>query len=219
MAKNPQPSRPNRNHIYVGTSGSGKSQAAKQNPEIPAQGARVILWDPDEDYKATRYRDRKEFGRAVLAGLRSGRGFRIAYTCEAEDDQFIAHHEWWCQFVYSVLDGRHLTYVIDDEVAASCSSTAKADPAHGKLLRQGRKYGMVYHCATQYPQEIPKTVYRNCPVLWVGRSFFESESNYVPKQVRKSTRDLEALGDLQFWVRDHTQPEPIRFEKLTYKNI
>jgi hypothetical protein len=160
---------PNNNTLYISRSGGGKSQAVMQNDAIPDRGVRALFYDPNEDHPWTiKYNSMSSFKSAALSACRrwysSGRGFRLAYIGEQTPDT----HEEWCGFVCSVLDGLYMTYCIDEEIASSCESVARAAPWHRKLMNQGRKYGARYHGTTQRPQEIPKTVFEQCDIWYVG---------------------------------------------------
>lgn len=214
MAKNENGDLPNRNTLYLGRSGAGKSQALKQNPEIPKSGVRVLLYDPNSDHKATRYRDKASFGKAALSALKSGRGFRVAYTggCSEED------HEWFCAFVWSILDGKKFTYVIDEELGGSGQRTGSAAPHHARLINQGRKYGLIYHGVIQFAQELPKTVYRNCDVKYVGR-LDVGASKMISLEIDVPWQEIKNQQALQFWVSDPEQGFEAKQIQLKYKKI
>lgn len=197
MASNPNGKLPNRNTLYLGRSGTGKSQALKQNPEIPKAGVKVLLYDPNEDHRADRFRTKAAFGRAVLRGVKSGKQFRLAYTggtCEAD-------HEWFCRLVFSLLDGRKLLYVIDEELGAAGQRTGAAAPGHAKLMNQGRKYGLRYHGVVQFSQEVPKTVYRNCEIKYVG-NLETKAAKEIAQELDIDWREIASLPALTFWVKD-----------------
>ncbi|WP_261840918.1 type IV secretory system conjugative DNA transfer family protein [Aliamphritea ceti] len=212
MARNPNGSLPNRNTLYLGRSGAGKSQALKQNADIPRQGARVVLYDPNEDHRAHRYSTKAAFGHAVLRALRSGKGFRIAYTGGSGE----ADHEWFCQFVFSILDGKHLTYVIDEELGGSSQRSGSAAFHHGVLLNQGRKFGMRYHGVIQFAQEVPKTVYRNCEVIYVGRLDLAA-AKLLSQEIGVPADQIASQQKLQFWVNDSGEGFEARQIQLKYK--
>jgi len=210
--KNERPDLPNRNALYLGRSGAGKSQALKQNPDIPAQGARVVLFDPNCDHAAHRFTSRADFARALARAEQSGQGYRIAYSGEASPDI----HEWWCECLLSVLDGEKLTYVIDEEIASSCSRAGTADPAYRRVLNQGRKYGMRYHGTSQRPQEIPKTAYENCQILWCG-ALKQHSARYVAKELGVDAEVIANLPNLEFLRLDEAKGREVSRIKLTYR--
>jgi len=219
MAVNPNPVLSNRNTLYLADSGGGKSQALKQNREIPKAGARVVLFDTNEDHKASRFYEPGRFGRALVAGVRSGRGFRVAY-CGSPflriNGKNFDVHEWFCELVFSLLDGRKMTYIIDEEISGSVNSVNKAPPNYARLMNQCRKFGGVYHGTTQYPTEIPKTVYKGCHVKYVGMQAPET-CGYVAKAAGVKAEDLGELVPLEFYVCDSGKVPGDRVRKLKLK--
>ncbi len=210
---NENPTLQNRNTLYLGRSGTGKSQALKQNAEVPETGARVVLFDPNCDHAAHRYASRSDFARALARANSSGKGFRVAYTGDASPDV----HEWWCQCVLAVLDGERRTFVLDEEIASSCSRPGTADPYFRRLLNQGRKYGMRYHGTSQRPQEIPKTAYENCPVLYVG-ALKQHSARYLAREIGVSADEVAALEPLTFYRLDENRARAAELVRLTYRN-
>lgn len=215
MAQNPDGSRPNRNTLYIGGSGAGKSQALKQNPEIPKRGVRVLLYDPNEDHRARRYQSKAQFGRAVLREIKRGGGFRIAY-CGGDSE---ADHEWFCDFVWQLLDGGIETYVIDEELGGSGQRSGAAAPKHARLMNQGRKYGMVYHGVVQFPTEVPKTVYRNCPVKYCGRQDDIEIAKKLAPMMGLQAEHIYDQPELHFYVRDPSQGRDATPKQFQYKKI
>lgn len=197
MAINENTAHPNRNTLYIARSGGGKSQALGQNTEIPKSKARVILWDPNCDHRASRFDDRAQFALAVLAGINSGKGFRIAYSGTPDPDTF----EWWCKVVWLALDGKHFTYAIAEELSAVCMNAGKAGPEAARLLNQGRKYGLRFHGTTQKPQEIYKTFYDQCEVFVIGQQRGGAVDKFA-KDLGIAREAIQGLQPLQFWVVD-----------------
>lgn len=197
MAVNPNPSLSNRNALYLARSGGGKSQAIIQSKDIPKSGARVLLWDVSHDHKATHIDGKQEYVTAVIAGVKSGRGFRLAYSGGNGPDDF----DWWCRVVWETLNGGCLTYAIAEELSAVCVSAAKATPAAAVLLNQGRKYGLVFHGTSQKPQEISKTFYDQCEILNIGMQRGPNIDKFA-RELGISRAEVEGLESLQFWRID-----------------
>lgn len=209
MAVNPRPALPNKNTLYLARSGGGKSQALKQNPEIPRSGVRVILWDKSHDHKAHHYDNKRAFVRALIAGLESGRGFRIAYSGGFDIDDY----EWFCGVVWHCLDGARLTWVVVEELSEVCASVSKASPAAAKLLNQGRKYGMRFHGTSQKPQEISKTYYDQCPVKWIGPQIGSNVAKFS-REIGCQVAEISALDDLDFLLWDGRD---VKKKRIKYK--
>lgn len=210
MAVNPDTSKPNRHTLYLARSGAGKSQALMQNPAIPKRGARVLLFDPDEDHQATRTRALAEFHRALVRAVMSGRPFRLAYCGDATPDTF----ESWAGMAWAVLDGRVDTYLIIEEVAAVVRSSGKMDGRAGVLYRQGRKYGAIIHATTQRGAEIPKTIYTQSAIKWVGQQD-EYDLPVIAKRVGVVQERIATLRPLEFIVKEPGAPDKVR--QLKYR--
>lgn len=211
MAINPNTSLPNRNSLYLACSGGGKSQALLQNRDIPPKGARVLLWDIDHDHRATRFESMAEYKRALIAALKSGKGFRLAYSGADTVENF----ETFCSMVWAALDGRFLTHTIIEELADVSPSPSKATPQFGRLLRKGRKFGARLHITSQRGTEIAKTCYTQCPIKYIGQqegadvARMAREAGVGPEQIRN-------LNALEFY-RKEAGPEPGKLIKLKYR--
>lgn len=211
MAINPNTAHRNENTLYLACSGGGKSQALKQNKAIPSKGARVLLWDIDHDHKASRYESMSSFKAAIISGLKSGRGFRIAFSGMDTVENF----ELFCRICWAVLDGKKPTHIIIEELADVSPSVSKATPEFGRLLRKGRKFGAKLHVTSQRGTEIPKTAYTQCPVKWVG----QQEAGDVQRMAKIAgvhADEIMALIPLSFLVKN-PGPEPATLKKLKYK--
>ena len=215
MAINENTALPNRNTLYIARSGGGKSQALGQSAEIPKTKARVILWDPNNDHKASQFDNRKDFARAIATGLKTGKGFRIAYTGTPSPEIF----EWWCAVVWEALDGSRLLYAVAEELSAVCMNAAKAGPNAARLMNQGRKYGLHFHGTTQKPQEIYKTFYDQSEVFYIGQQRGAAVDKFA-KDLGIDRAEVQALKPLQFWRLDPKkndgEPEKIA---LKYRKV
>lgn len=203
MMQHKNTSRPNRNTLYIALSGGGKSQALLQNAEMPGRGARVLLFDPNEDHPwCSRFDDLGKFKRAAKAACqqwyKAKRGFRVAYT----GPQSPKIHAQWCKFILTLLDGRFETWIIDEELSGSYGNTAaKAEYSHAVLMNQARKYGGIYHGTTQKPAEIPKTVYDQCAVWWIGQVGV-STAKRVAEEMFINYQLLIDQPELHFYIKD-----------------
>ncbi|MAS26273.1 MAG: hypothetical protein CMI08_07505 [Oceanospirillaceae bacterium] len=215
MAKNPNPKLPNEHTLYVGKSGTGKSQALKQNSAAPGRGVRCLLWDEshDHDKGTTYYDDKNKFINAVKRGVNSGRGFRIGWDGDSSPESF----EWWAAVVWAVLDGKKPTYVVIEELAQAVETVGRAAPNLRKLFNQGRKYGARIHAVTQRPQEIPKTVYDQCGRFWIGGQKGPNIKKFA-ELLDVPLDEVRQLMPLQFWYLDETSGQQAEKHQLKYKN-
>jgi hypothetical protein len=188
--------------LYLAETGHGKSTLMKKKSGIPASGVRVVLFDPNRDHKAHRYKTRAGFARALRAAHLSGRGFRIAYTGETTAEAF----EWVCKAVRAILDGSKTTYFIAEEYGSVSTGAGpilpKNYPAHFALWTQGRKFGLSIHAASQRPQNISKDALENA-----GRIYAGGMGSRAAKSVNNETdiplEDIKALpvGTFIEWQR------------------
>lgn len=215
MAINPNTQRENRHVMVSGATGSGKSQVVKQRLLPRGSGHRVILWDPDEDYRVSstcRYSERAAFARAVQNAIASGKGYRLAWSGRVDLPTF----EWFCRVVWAALDGNHDTIVVIEELADVSPSAGKASPMFGELLRKGRKYGAQIVMVTQRGAEVSKTCWNQVAVKWIGQ---QQGSDVKRMAVEADVGDsaLRALEPLQFYCKPQGAT-PAEVVKLRFKS-
>lgn len=210
--RNPRPALPNRNSLYLGRSGSGKSQALKQNPII-MPGSRVALWDPNEDHPCQGYATMSAFIAALTEADRISKGrmcgFRIGYT----GPDTMAAYLLWCKAVSAILDGRVFTHLIAEELSTVSSGTGKAPLPAVKLLNQCRKYGGIFHGTSQKPQEINKTYFDQCENLWIGAQKTLRQRRIVAEEIGVDPKEIGQLQPLQFY---HDDGRTVTLKRLRY---
>ena len=216
MAINPDTSHDNKHTLYLACSGGGKSQAVYQNTKLPKRGVWHVLFDPDEDHPARRFYTMAEFKAGLVAAVkeakRRGGGFRVAFCGDATVPNF----ETWCALVWAILDGRRLTYLTIEELAAVSETAGKASPNFGRLLNRSRKYGGVINATTQRGTEISKTAYVQCATKLVGIQE-GADVDRMAKLCALTTDQIKTLKPLEYWVkRAGHEPEILR---LQYKPI
>jgi hypothetical protein len=194
MAVNPDTKHDNKHSIYIGCSGSGKTQALKQNPHLK-KAKRVLLWDIDSDHNAVRFENRATFARAVASALKSGKGFKLAYS----GADAVKNFEWFCRLSWLAMDGKKQTVIVVEELADVSPSVAKATPEFGRILRKSRKFGGVLLMTSQRGQEIPKTAYNQVSVTYVGQQK-GGDIAKVAKDLGLSIDAIAGLQKLNFWV-------------------
>lgn len=195
--RNPRPRLPNLNTLYLGSSGSGKSTALKENRAIPSRGAPVLLWDPNEDHHAIRrYSNIRHWVQAVQkcdeVWRRQGKGYRVAYSGVNDLTAYLV----WCKVAAAVLNGDWLTYMIVEEMADVSPHAGTAPPPAKKLLNQCRKYGGVFHGTSQKPQEISKTYYENCDLRFIGRVRSVSQKKKMAEELGLTVQEFDSLENI-----------------------
>lgn len=195
MAVNPDTGHEKAHLLLVAATGGGKSQALR-NKILPKRGARVIVWDLDEDHQVTHFDNRAAFARALVAGLKSGRGFRLGWNGGGDLRTF----EWFCRLCWEALDGAFVTWVVVEELADVSPSAGKASHWFGILLRRSRKYGGRIVATTQRGQEISKTVFNQVSARWLGQQEGQ-DLTYIANAARVPIGELEQLKPLEFLVK------------------
>lgn len=219
---NPNPSLPARHALFVGQTGSGKSQAMCQNPDIKKTGKRrVIIWDTHGEFRAKQVSTIHELCQHLYL-LRGKNDFTIAYTGKATTTNF----EAFCNAVYHSLDGSMLTYLFVDELASVCSSIAKDNSYSGNLLREGRKFGLIYNATCVSMAEIPKTFIRSMPLKYFAKMDYKPDVDRALEFLDISKDEYKSLPDnpknakgqatkLHFWHKqDGKEKQQISFKVI-----
>lgn len=203
MAKNPNTSLPNLNTFYAAMSGGGKSQAVK-NQKL---SNRVLIWDPDEDHKAKA----RVYSMTDFMAYLTKHGHKAAFSVAYSGDNSVKAFELFCGAVWAVLDGRMRTDVIIEELADVTPTSGKAGEWSGQLIRRIRKYFGVGHYVTQRPAEVPKTIYTQCAVKYIGMQ----EGDDLQRMAKHAGVDpaiLAGLQPLEFIRKENGKdPEKVQF--------
>ena len=223
MAINENPSLPNRHCGYIATSGAGKSQALKQNPDIPRRGVRLVAWDPNRDHKnhCTLFEAHEfhAFGKALQDGMRSGAGFRLGFVGPQDDWKFFDRQ--FCRLVWAMLDGNRPTYVLLEELAAVQPSSGKAPPNCGVLFNQARKYHGMLHWTTQKPTDVSQTALMQSEYFYIGKPgkfCSDTRADQLARiaEVPGGRKGLQQLQPMEFF---RVTPTESRLVKIKYKNL
>lgn len=212
MAKNPAPNLPNRHVFVAAKSGGGKSQAMR-NRIVPKTGIRALFWDVDHDHNCKRYTDKGAFMRAVKSADKSGKPFRIGWSGDDSQETF----EWFCNVAWAILDGKRITWVVSEELA-DLDMGQKTPPFLKKLLVRGRKYGCVFAGTTQRCQEVPKLLITQPAIRYIGLHE-DHDARYLERATGIKSEAIEALEELEFWVKESKTVEKtrIKYQEFTPK--
>ncbi len=202
MAIHPNEKRENKHTLAIGQSGSGKTYWLSHHPWVKRRGVRLLVWDPYESHDVHYCRKRAEFARQVAAAVKSGKGFRIGLAVEPTEQSF----EFFCRVAWAALDGRKETIIMPEELG-DVTRQGKAAPAWGRLVRVGRKYGVVLMPTTQRPQEIDKTLFTQVSRVWCGL-VSAYDTAYVERNTGLDKGSLKQItpGSYKFvYVHGHSQ--------------
>lgn len=194
---------PNRHHVVVGASGSGKSSWLRSLPEL-AKARRFIAWDPDQDHKCHHCTSRAEFARTLKGAVASGKPFRVGLCI----DPTPANFEFFCRCVWAIASADALVHCVVEELA-DVTTSGKASATWGQMIRRGRKYGLVLYAVTQRPAEIDKTTYSQCVNRWCGRLDNEIDAKRMAQLLNVPPQRVSELEPLQFLYRGPMDRQPI----------
>ncbi|PHR87962.1 MAG: hypothetical protein COA78_36815 [Blastopirellula sp.] len=199
-----------RNQLIIGASGSGKSAFLRKT--INFKCARIVAWDPDEDYPLPRVRSMAAFEKLVK---KCGFGkIRVSLTVEPTEENF----ERWAGLVFAICHAAAPMEILADEIA-DVTRIAKASPKWGEMCRKVRKYGGRISAITQRPQEADKTIFNQTHIKWVGALSSAKAYKAMADEMDLTTSELKALDNIprkqiQYWIREGTKPatkETIKF--------
>jgi len=193
-ARNPNPSHVARHTLIVACTGSGKSTLLLSGEVMKIdRSLRVVGYDDVGTLPGLYYSSRAGFLRALKSGL-SKQGFRIFYGGTKTPSDYM----WFCEVVWSILDGDKETVVLTEELASVSSSSGKAEGPQLVLLNEGRKYGAVCVNTCQKTTEISKTVVSQSRVWFCGQqAVTDAAKSAAVVNVRES--DIKALRIGEFY--------------------
>jgi len=84
------------------------------------------------------------------------------------------------------------------------------------LLLQGRKFGLIYNGIIQFPQSLPKDVYRSVRWLHVG-GLPVNGSNYIAEEIGVGQSLIAKLRPLELYEYDSEKGDSARLIAYRYK--
>lgn len=193
-----KPVNPNSEHdaahqFLVAATGGGKSQLLKSGLVVPLKReTRVVGYDDVGSLPGLYFHDWLKFLRALRAAVSRGGGFRVFYAGDQSTDDYLR----WCEVVWGILDGDHVTYAVSEEMAGPLRPGEAPKPV-GMLLTQGRKFGLRHVGTTQRPALVPTTLYTQSRIKWVGQQDLYDQRNMarVAGVTEQQIRDLVSGKD------------------------
>ncbi len=187
MAINPNEDLKNQHLLAMGMSGSGKTYFIRNHPIIKRRGVRLVAFDAYETHDVNFSKSMAGFHKNFVDAVKSGKSFRLGLSVSPTVENF----EKFCRLIWAAADGNKELVVIIGELA-DVASSGKASEFWGRLVRVGRKYGVILFAETQRPQEIDKTIFTQAGRKWVG--YLEPYDHaYVEKNVGLEKMSLSTI--------------------------
>lgn len=163
---NPNSRHPARHQLIIGCTGSGKSQLLGSGLVVPIKrDTRLIGYDDVGVLPGLYYSTRLGFLGALRTAKKRNNGFSVFYGGTQTEEDYC----WFCDVVWSQLDGDRLTHVVSEEVNTSIHRSGEAPPEVAIMMVQGRKYGLIHTATGQYPSWISSTFYSQSRIKYVGQ--------------------------------------------------
>lgn len=175
--------------VIGGKSRSGKTAWTAR--EIK-KAARVIAWDPEDQWAQLPGWRRVTTQRALHDAIQKGGAGRLAYVPSGE---LARQFDFWagCAFYW----GRYLGgCVVIAEELADVTTTAKASGNWGILLRRGLKRGISIYAISQRWAEADKTAIGNASEF-VCFSMLPMDVDYMAKRTGIQAAELAALQRIE----------------------
>ncbi|MBO9490733.1 hypothetical protein J7384_10210 [Endozoicomonas sp. G2_1] len=179
----------NAEHVYIcGNSGTGKSSHIK---EKIAKAQRVIAFDPDDEYGElpgfTRVTSASQL--VELLQAHKNTALKVAFVAEG-----VKAFEFWANCAFN---WRNCVAVAEE--IADVTTPSKAPPAWGRLIRRGRKYGILICAVTQRPAEADKTILCNAAVIRTCALGRDADRQAIAREINAHVSEIAGLKPLD-WI-------------------
>lgn len=172
---------------FCGNSGTGKSSKIK---EMLKKAPRAIIFDPDDEYGELTGVKRVTTAKALIELLKShkNKSLKVAFVAEG-----VKSFEFWanCAFQWA-------NCVAVAEEIADVTTPSKAPPAWGRLIRRGRKYGVLICAVTQRPAEADKTILSNAAVIRTGALGRHADREAIAREMDCKSSVISKLVPLDY---------------------
>jgi hypothetical protein len=189
--------------VIGGASRSGKTAWTRR--EV-AKDARVLAWDPEDQWSHERGFHRITTRAALLAAAKRPGPGRFAFVAGGD---LKAEFNFWAGCV--MYAGRYVEPLsaIAEELA-DVTSQAKAPGNWGILLRRGLKRGINIYAISQRWAEADKTAMGNASEFLIFRQATGDDARYMARKTRVQEEEINSLKPLDFIRYDSGSAETLR---------
>lgn len=194
--------------VISGASRSGKTAYVKKRLN---KARRAWAWDPEAQWCELPGWVKVTTRAQLLAWAQKPGAQRVAYVAGSD---LKAEFDFWCGCVFYA--GRFVGPLscVAEEVA-DVTTTAKAPPAWGILVRRGLKRGISIFPISQRWSEADKTAFGNASAYVMFRQSSMDDVAYLARKTGVNAAELEKLRPLE-WVRRNAYTGEIERDKLKF---
>lgn len=174
-----------------GASGSGKSWYVKEQIK---SAQRLIIFDPDDEYKALTNVTVNALHELAAALAKAGEKGRLKIRIVGNGKRIFEGFAR-CAFAWG-------NCVAVAEEIAGVTSPSKAPDAWHTLVSRGRKRGITIYAVTQRPAEADKTVLGNASHLHAGRLSRLKDQKYIADELNLHIDYIKNLANLEYYERN-----------------
>lgn len=177
--------------VIGGASRSGKTAWTRR--EV-AKEARILAWDPEDQWSKERGFARVTNRRDFLKAAHKAGPLKVAYVAGGD---LKAEFDFWAGCVQYA--GRYVgpLAAIAEELA-DVTSQSKAPGNWGILLRRGLKRGITIYAISQRWAEADKTAMGNASEFVIFRQATGDDARYMARKTRVPEEQINALAPLDF---------------------
>lgn len=186
--------------VVSGTSRCGKTAKVR---ELTKQSKSVWAWDPEDQWASEPGYLRVGNRMQLVNVMQSVTPNKVAYVAGGDlKEEF----EFFCKCAY--FRGRYVVDALDviAEELADVTTTAKAPPSWGLMVRRGLKRGISMYAISQRWSEADKTAFGNASEYYMFMLSSGDDVRYLERKTMIEKGLLEQLKPLEFYhYKTHTK--------------
>jgi hypothetical protein len=182
---------------------------------VPA-AADLLVWDAKngewaKKFKLTLARTLTELHGLIIANLKTGARFRVAYVGPISRD----HFSIFCKLAWVWLRAKKKRWLVVEELA-DVTNPGKAPQFWGEILRKGRDPHQANVIGlTQRPAESDSTIAGNCALIHSGFQSFPRDRKTISEYLDVPVAQVAALSECE-WIERNMRTRELRTGKITF---
>lgn len=180
-------------YIFSGKSRSGKTARAAMLEKALAYQT-VFAWDPEAQWCEVKGFKKVTSIQQLRELVKAGKRGKYAFVCNGDLKQGF-EQMCACVFHFAMFYGNALFIA---EELADVTTTAKAGPEWGKVVRRGLKRGLSIFAISQRWQEADKTAIGNASEAFIFAPATAKDAKYLADMFNLPVQDIGGLQQFQF---------------------